>query len=136
MAQITITIDVPDTATVAVEAPEPQAPEGGSSTLEDRVHDYWEFITDNGRKLFGAMAKLEVESGEFTFDEVAEHLGEPLEAIQAYNRNAGRGASVWKRDTGSDAPIYAIAQGLQPGRRRARMFRLPDGVAEIVVRLD
>jgi hypothetical protein len=135
MGQIKIIIEVPDNATVSVEAPELGPGTNGSGPDEEQVQKYWEFLTENGRTLYGAMATQERENGPFTFEEIADRLGVPLESVHAYNRNAGRGAGMWRKETGTEAPIKPIPQGYLAGRRR-KVFRLPDGVAEVIASLD
>jgi hypothetical protein len=132
--QIRITISIPEGGTVEIEAPEDTGSET-SSVDKDQVERYFEYQTDNGKKLYRAMAAQEMQSSPWSFDEIAERLGNSHSEALALNRNAARAVKLWKRDTGTEPPFKPIAQGNVPGRKR-KTFRLPEGVAETIVSLD
>ena len=119
---------------VEIEAPDETGSET-SSVDKDRVKRYFEYHTGNGKKLFRAMAAQELESCPWSFDEIAERLGNSHSEVLALNRNAARTVRLWKRDTGTEPPFKPIPQGNVPGRAR-KTFRLPEGVAETIVSLD
>jgi hypothetical protein len=131
--QITITIDLPEAAVVNVSGdPTTEQP----AVDKDQVKPYWEFLTENQKKVFGGAAKCEVKDGPgYTLEEIADEIGETYEAVKSYHRNSGRTARVWRRDKGSEPPIGLLGMGYDqshPGRTR---YRLPEGVAEIIARL-
>ena len=138
MRELTIRIQLPDDALVSVDTSGPSDSAPGPAVDEALVRSYWEFLTENSRMVFGALAAEQIESGgPVTFDAVADRLDIPLSEAQTYNQNAGRGARVWRdKHNGADPPIRPIAHGLAPGRRRKKTFRLPPGVAEIIVSFD
>jgi hypothetical protein len=133
MAQITITIDIPDAATVDVSSDTAgEQPE----VDEQQVRAYWLALSENARKVFGGAAKLEVKHGPgYTLHEIADETGEPYEAVKSYHRNSGRTARVWRRDQGSEPAFGLLAIGHDPAYPGQSKYRLPEGVAEIVASL-
>lgn len=136
---ITITINVPDGATVDLAGlpDEELSPEAGTVTskeMPDGVERYWRsYLSDNGRELYGAAASLERESGPgYTLNDVATRMGREYGSAQSIHRTTGRSARKWKDDTGTEAPIrlewidysWNDAEG---GMRTT--YRLPEGVA-------
>lgn len=131
--EITIRIELPEGATVSVERS--GSTEVAAPVDEDLIQQYWDFMTENSRRLFHAMAEAELDAGgPVKFDDIAERLGVSFEEVLTYNRNAARGQRKWRdENNGAEPPIRPIAAGIAPGGyRRKRVFRLPPGVAEVV----
>lgn len=145
MQTVVITIELPDNGAVAVRSEGALAPadagaasqiDPGDSLDVELVEEYWEFITSNTRKLFGAMAQHQVETGgePFSMQQIADRLEEPLSSVQSYNRNGGRGARLWRDRKNVEPPIDLVHVGYVPGKNQGT-FRFPDGVAEVIVPL-
>lgn len=134
MTEIIIRIEIPDGAMVTLDAPGPGGPGPAAAPDKDEVQAYWDFCTENTQRLFTAMAEEELESGgPFDFDAVAERMGVSHSEVLTYNRNAGRGARLWRdRHDGEEPPIRLISAGYVAGRRR-KTFRLPDGVPQTII---
>lgn len=104
------------------------------SFLADPVEEYFtKYLSNNGRKIFAAAARIEDFHGRpgFTFEDLAENLSITYESAKSFHRTAGRSAKRWKRETGTDAPISFTEMayvGLDHGDRT--MYQLPTEVAE------
>lgn len=137
MATITITIDVPEGADVQIKQDAVPA-----STVEpDQVKRYFrDYLSDNGRKLYQAAARIELHSGTgYTLADIAENLDITYESAQSLHRTSGRSARRWADDTNTEAPIRLIHLSYdwvaEENGMRSR-YRLPDGVADLIVDLQ
>ena len=97
------------------------------------------YLSDNGRKVFAAAARIEENQGPgYTLSDIAANLSLEYGSVKSYLITSGRSARRWKDETGTEAPIQF--EGLsydwvQEERGRRAGYRLPTGVAEIVARL-
>ena len=137
---MTISIEVPEGTTLSIAGVE------GANLLStgrtrDPVEEYWnDYLSDNGRKVFGAAAKVEEFTEQsFTFEDLAAHLSLDYESVKSYHRNAGRTAARWEREKGTIAPIrldhdgeYGPQEGASGNRSR---YSLPAGAADKIVAL-
>ena len=122
-----------------------QLPAGTAATVSglDPVERYWqEYLSPNGRLLYGAAAAVERRRGRglgYTLHDVADAAGITYERARSIHRTSGRTAKRWHRDTGTDSPIELldIAYRWDSDRRGMRTtFALPDGVADAIASLD
>ena len=137
-AQIALT--VPEGTTIEITGLEGAQPPSPSASPEDAVLRYWKALSYNGRKLFGAAARIEQHQGPgYTLEDIAANLSVTWDSALAYNRNASRTAKAWVRDSGeAEAPIRLVEleypQTSTGVGRRAR-WQLPPGVADIIADL-
>jgi hypothetical protein len=129
---IRITIEVPDGAAVMISSTEDEG--------ESDVANYWsEYLSDNGRALYGAAAKVELSQGPgYTLNAIAEAMSISYESAQSIHRTTGRTAKRWANDSGGEAPIYLISMGYDWSDEHGGMrttYRLPEGVAEEIATL-
>lgn len=144
MPTITITIDVPEGATVTVQGSpdEELTPEAGtvsSKQLPGAVERYWRsYLSDNGRELYAAAAAIEAETDEqFTLEDVAERMGREYASAQSVHRTTGRSARRWRQDTDTEPPIRLEWIEYQHDESRGGMrthYKLPAGVADEIVK--
>lgn len=132
MQTVTITIEIPGDAKVAVQH---------SSTEEAAVSPeahYWEhYLSNNGRRVYRAAAEIEMNSGVgYTLEDIADHMGVPYGSAQSMHRSTGRTAGRWRRDHATTEPIHLDDMGYEwhadrQGMRNA--YRLPHRVAEQIM---
>lgn len=141
MRTITITITIPEGATVSVGgASDPAAVEWRTEPA-DWLGRYWsQYLSDNGKKVFRQAARTEQHGGPgYTLQELAQALSIDYESLKSYHRSAGRSARRWQNDTGMPVPIrlepidYAWDERAQGNRTK---YRLPTGVAESILALE
>jgi hypothetical protein len=102
----------------------------------DPVERYFtEFLSNNGRKVFSAAARIEDFHGRpgFTFEDLAENLSISYESAKSMHRTAGRSAKRWRTETGTDDPIKFVEVdyvGFEHGERT--VYRLPEAVVETI----
>jgi hypothetical protein len=136
---ITLTIELPDGFDVKIHRAEEAGP--GVAVDPDAVERYFRhYLSDNGRRLFKAAAKVQLTRGPgFTFDDVAAELGEGYSTTLSLHRTTGRSAKRWREDAGVDGPIYlndlsydwvAEVDGM-----RTR-YEMPEAIAEVVAGLQ
>lgn len=104
--------------------------------LPSAVERYFtEYLSNNGRKVFGAAARIEDFQGRpgFTFDDLAENLSITYESVKSLHRTAGRSAKRWERETGTEAPIkFDVLDYLESPEGDRTVYRLPEFVAETI----
>ncbi len=139
MPTIEIRITVPDGAQVSIE----QLSEGQSvapSPPVSQIAAYWrQYLSDNGRKVFRAAARIEdLEGPGFTLDDIAGNLSVTTEAVQSWHRTTGRTAKKWREQTDTQEPIrleeidYVWNEEIR-GMRTT--YRLPAGVRQEIIQL-
>lgn len=103
MPTIELSFKVPEGTSVTISGLEDATVEGSA---EDRLERYWRALSDNGRKVFGAAARIEAHSGPgYTLEDIAENLSLTYGSVRSMHRSTGRTAKAWRRDTGTDEPI-------------------------------
>jgi hypothetical protein len=133
---ISITITLPEGASVDIA----EAPASAEPSLAARVESYWNQLSDNGKRVFAAAARIEDFTGPgFTFDDIAEKLSIPYESAKSMHRTSGRTARKWREDTATEPPIDLVDMG-EYGWKQERggqrtVYRLPKGVAELLLDL-
>jgi hypothetical protein len=134
---IEIKLTVPEGTTVQISGlQESGAPAPGGA--EDAIRRYFtEYLSDNGRRVFGAAARIEDFHGRpgFTFDDLAENLSVSYESVKSWHRTSGRSAKRWRRETGTEEPIrfeWKDYEEVGPGGGERTMYRLPERVAEVI----
>jgi hypothetical protein len=102
-----------------------------------RVERYWHALSDNGRKIFGAAARIESRrSSGYSFDDIAEVLGISYESVRSMHRSTGRTAKSWRRETGTEEPIRLEAKDYrwdEPRKGNRTFYRLSSGVADLIL---
>lgn len=136
MSTITIRIECPEGARVHIN--EGGTAEATSAEGSEAVTRYWGYLSENGKSVYRAAAKLEREgSVPFTLEAVADELGVEYKSAQSMHRTAGRSARKWRDDTGTDEPIRLDWVEYEPadhgGMRTS--YRLPTDVAEAIEQL-
>lgn len=131
---LNITITLPEGA--SVEVVENRAKDSEPS-LAERVEDYWHRLSDNGKRVYAAAARIESHRGPgFTFDDIAENLSITYESAKSMHRTAGRTARKWREDTGTEPPFDLVdtdEYGWKQERGGERtVYCLPEGVAELI----
>lgn len=137
MPRITIHIDAPEGCEITVVQDKQQRAEAPTPD-EDAVETYWrDYLSDNGRRLYGAAADFELANGiGYTLSHIGQRMGKSYESARSYHRTSGRSARRWRDDGGGDAPIVLVDMGYSwdpefDGMRTS--YRLPEGVAEKIV---
>jgi len=104
---------------------------------EDSIERYWrDYLSDNGRKVYGAAARIETFQGAgYTLEDVAQNLSITYESVRSMHRTSGRTARKWREDNGTEAPIRLIEgqyewSDAHGGMRTA--YSLPPGVADAI----
>jgi hypothetical protein len=136
MPTITITLDVPEGTTATVAGGAQAAPQSNGTARDPAERYFREYLSDNGRWLYAAAAKLERKSGVgYTLEDVAGEMGVPYKSAQSIHRTTGRAAKRWRKETGTDTPI--LLEDLdydwdeqKHGRRTT--YRLPEGLAAAI----
>ncbi len=134
---LNIKITVPDGVSIEVEE---HSSIDSEPSFAERVEQYWDRLSDNGKRVFAAAARIENHTGEaFTFDDIAENESITYESAKSMHRTAGRTARKWREDTGAEPPIDLVDMdeyGWKDERGGQRtVYRLPDGVADLVMEL-
>lgn len=138
---ITIELNVPDGTEVNIshvdqeDAAAPVAPDA------DQVERYFRhYLSDHGRKLYGAAALLEDHRGPgYTLSDVAKSLSIDYPRAQSFHRTSGRSARRWRDDTGTDAPIRLLDMSydwVEDENGMRTRYQFPPGVPKIIKRLD
>ena len=106
--------------------------------IESPVERYFnDFLSNNGRKVFAAAARIEDFRGRpgFTLDDIAADLGEKYESVKSWHRTSGRSAKRWRKETGTQEPIrldWIDYREFDDGVGERTAYRLPDDVAAII----
>lgn len=109
-----------------------------TTTVEDPVERYFnEYLSNNGRKVFGAAARIEDFRGKpgFTLEDLAQNLSVDYDTIKSWHRTTGRAAKRWRNDTGTQEPIrfdWIDYKELVPGGGQRTVYRLPPEVAGVI----
>lgn len=137
MPILEIKLNLPEGTTVEISGlGEVAAPK--SVSADDGIRRYFnEYLSNNGRKVFSAAARIEDFRGRpgFTFEDLAANLSVNYESVKSWHRTSGRSAKRWRRETGTQEPIRFdwIAYGdVAPGGGERTMYRLPEQVAEVI----
>lgn len=137
MPILEIKVSIPEGTTVEINGLEAFV-SSRSDSAEDAVRRYFtEYLSNNGRKVFGAAARIEDFQGRpgFTFEDLASNLSVTYETVKSWHRTSGRSAKRWRRETGAQEPIRFdwIAYGdVAPGGGERTMYRLPEDVADVI----
>jgi hypothetical protein len=102
------------------------------------VERYWRALSDNGRKIFRAAARLEGRgrSG-YSLHDIAEVLGISYESARSMHRSTGRTAKSWRRETGTEEPIRLQTEDYrwdESHKGNRTFYRLPSGVADLFLK--
>jgi hypothetical protein len=137
MPTLEIKLTVPEGTTVRVSGMD--APEVTVTTsLDDPVERYFnDYLSNNGRKVYGAAARIEDFRGRpgFTFEDLARNLRVDYETVKSWHRTAGRAAKRWRKETGTQEPIrfdWIEYKEFDAGAGERTAYRLPQDVAEII----
>jgi len=145
MPEITITISIPEGTTINVGGLEAVLADTAKSSTDeppDHTGRYWkQYLSTNGRKVFGQAARTERFSGPgYTLEDLADALSIDYPTIKSYHRSTGRAAKRWRRDTGLREPIrlepvdYAPKDAEDDAWRT--QYKLPDLIAEEIAELE
>lgn len=139
MPTITITIDVPDDVQISVDQQDDKASQGAPEAEE--VERYFRsYLSDNGRKLYRAVALLEEHRGPgYTLSDIAASLSIDYPSAQSYHRTSGRSGRRWKEETGTEPPIQLVSisyDWIEEEQGMRSRYRLPSGVAEVIAHLN
>lgn len=105
---------------------------------EDKICRYFtEYLSNNGRKVFGAAARIEDFQGRpgFTFEDLAANLSVTYETVKSWHRTSGRSAKRWRQETGTQEPIrfdWVAYDDVAPGGGERTMYQLPEHVAGVI----
>jgi hypothetical protein len=142
MPEITIKITVPEGATVNVaEAALDASAIEWKTEPPDWVGRYWrQYLSKNGRTVFGQAARTEQVKGRgYTLEELAHYLSIDYESIKSFHRSAGRSAKRWRQQTGTREPIYLDPVEYswnEKAQGNRTTYRLPPGVADQIAELE
>lgn len=137
MQTITISIAVPDDATVTVDQKGAASTTSSVRSTEEIERYFRDYLSDNGRKLYQAAARIErqQQGGGYTLGDLAANLSIDYTSAQSFHRTSGRSARKWHDDTATEAPI--VLEDLtyswvdkENGMRTS--YQLPPGVAEVI----
>lgn len=109
-----------------------------SDSAEDEIRRYFtRYLSNNGRKVFGAAARIEDFQGRpgFTFEDLASNLSVTYETVKSWHRTSGRSAKRWRQETGTQEPIrfdWIAYDDVAPGGGERTMYRLPGDVADVI----
>ncbi|HET7484468.1 MAG TPA: hypothetical protein VFJ64_03750 [Solirubrobacterales bacterium] len=109
-----------------------------SDSAEDKIRRYFtRYLSNNGRKVFGAAARIEDFQGRpgFTFEDLASNLSVTYETVKSWHRTSGRSAKRWRQETGMQEPIrfdWIAYDDVAPGGGERTMYRLPEDVADVI----
>lgn len=140
MPTVNISIEVPEGARVTLNGVPVGDLVGASATTDDPLEKYWnEYLSQNGRKVFRAAARLEDSQGPgYTLDDIAANLSITYESVKSMHRSTGRTAKRWRKEQGVDEPIKLVWDDYewdfsQDGQRTR--YYLPPSVADAILEL-
>lgn len=140
MPTLEIKLTVPEGTTVRVSGLDAPGV-ASSSEFDDPVERYFnEYLSNNGRKVFGAAARIEDFRGKpgFTLEDLAQNLSVDYDTIKSWHRTTGRAAKRWRGDTGTQEPIrfdWIDYKEVVPGGGERTVYQLPAEVAEVIQHL-
>jgi hypothetical protein len=110
------------------------------TSRDDAVARYWhDYLSDNGRKIYGAAANIEAFGGPgYTLEDLAENLSLTYESVRSMHRTTGRTARVWRENTNTEPPIELRWQDYDHDERHGGMrttYHLPPDVADAILEL-
>lgn len=101
------------------------------------VLKYWrEYLSDNGRRIYEAAARIENFRGPgYTLEDIAQNLSITYDSAKSMHRTSGRTAKKWYEDTSTEAPITLLDTNygwnkMQNGMRTT--YALPSGIADLI----
>ncbi len=109
-----------------------------TDSAEEGIRRYFnEYLSNNGRKVYGAAARIEDFQGRpgFTFEDLAANLNVSYESVKSWHRTSGRSAKRWRKETGTQEPIrfgWIAYDDVAPGGGERTMYRMPEQVAEVI----
>jgi hypothetical protein len=134
MAKLAIELEVPEGTTISIRGLEEVV--AGERDPAETMKRYWrEYLSDNGRRIYGAAARLEDLRGSFTLEDIARVLSVTYESARSMHRTTGRSARKWRNETSTKEPIRLewIDYAWDPEHNGDRtVYRLPRGVAEVI----
>jgi len=137
MPILEIKLNLPEGTTVEISGlGELASPSPGSP--EDEIRRYFtRYLSENGRKVFGAAARIEDFQGRpgFTFEDLASNLSVTYETVKSWHRTSGRSAKRWRRETDTQEPVrfdWIAYDDVAPGGGGRTMYRLPEQVADVI----
>jgi hypothetical protein len=137
VATFEIKLNLPEGTTVEIHGLEGLV-SPGSDTSDDKVRRYFtEYLSNNGRKVFGAAARIEDFQGRpgFTLEDLTANLNVTYETVKSWHRTSGRSAKRWRKETGTQEPIrldWIAYDDVAPGGGERTMYRLPEHVADVI----
>ncbi|MGN6557093.1 MAG: hypothetical protein ACTHLH_03675 [Solirubrobacterales bacterium] len=137
MAILEIKLNLPEGTTVEISGLEGHI-SAASPSSNDNVRRYFtDYLSNNGRKVFGAAARIEDFQGRpgFTFEDLAANLSVTYETVKSWHRTSGRSAKRWRQETGTQEPIrldWIAYDDVAPGGGERTMYRLPEHVASVI----
>lgn len=137
MPILEITLNLPEGTRVEIAGLENLASDKGDAGDKAIRRYFNEYLSNNGRKVFGAAARIEDFHGRpgFTLDDVAENLSVTYATVKSWHRTTGRSAKRWRRETGTTEPIRFEWIDYSPvdeaGGQRT-IYRLPEHVAAVI----
>jgi hypothetical protein len=140
MPTLQIALTVPEGTTVEITGLEGVGAAAPSVTPDEAVLRYWRALSNNGRKLYGAAARIEQVKGVgYTLEDIGSNLSITHSSALAVYRNVCRTASAWVRDSGeTEAPIHLVEidyPETATGVGRRTRYQLPPGVADLIADL-
>ena len=140
MQTITISITIPDGATVAVDQGVTPPTASSVRSTEEIERYFRDYLSENGRKLYQAAARVERHNngGGYTLSDLAANLNIDYASAQSFHRTSGRSARKWHDDTATEAPIVLkdLVYGWVKEENGMRTsYQLPPGVADVIEHL-
>jgi|GEM_PF-3089815 len=137
MPTLELTLNVPEGTKIVINGLEGAAVAPDGATAEEDIERYWrEYLSDNGRKIYGAAARIETFSGPgYTLEDIAQNLSIDYPSVRSMHRTSGRTARKWREDTGTEAPIRLLDGPYEWSDAHGGMrtsYRLPPGVADAI----
>jgi hypothetical protein len=140
MPTLHIALTVPEGTTVEITGLEEAGAAAPPVASKEAVLRYWKALTNNGRKLYGAAARIEqMEGAGYTFEDIGSNLSITHSSVLAVYRNVCRTATAWVHDSGlTDPPIRLVEidyPQTSTGVGRRTRYQLPPGVADLIADL-
>lgn len=137
MPTLELKLTVPDGTKITITGAEGATIVRDEGTHEDNIEHYWrDYLSDNGRKIYGAAARIEVFRGPgYTLEDIAQNLNIDYESVRSLHRTSGRTAKKWREDTGVEAPIRLVDGPYEWSETHGGMrtaYHLPPGVADAI----
>lgn len=137
MPTLELKLTVPEGTTITISGIEGATVLPEDAAREDDIERYWrDYLSENGRKVYGAAARIENLNGPgYTLEDIARNLSISYESVRSMHRTSGRTARKWREDTGSPAPIRLIDGPYEWSEEHGGMrtaYHLPPGVADVI----